>query len=222
MNKTYYIVAAIIVIIVLGVFLRSNKTEAPIETPAQNATSTSLAQGKYILDTESSYIKWGAEFVSGLKREDGTVKLKSGNFEVTDDQIATGTFEIDMTTIADNQNKDRLVTHLKSADFFSVSEHPTAKFEITSFAPVNEETPLSGRYVLAGNLTVKGVSKPISFIAGIYSVDENLESNAEFAINRAEWDIKYNSSSFFQNLGDKAIRDAVEIGLVLKARKVAD
>lgn len=222
MNKTYYIVAAVIVIIVLGIFLKSNKTVAPVETPTQNATSTSLAQGKYVLDTESSYIKWGAEFVSGLKREDGRVMLKSGNFEVIDGQIATGTFEIDMTSISDNQNKERLVTHLKSADFFSVSDFPTAKFEITSFANLDEKTRDLGRYVIAGNLIVKGISKPISFIAEIYSVDENLESNAQFAINRAEWDIKYNSASFFQNLGDKAIRDAVEIGLVLRARKVAD
>lgn len=222
MNKIYYLAAVIVIIIIGSVFVRSNKTEAPIETMSQTSSSTTLASGKYEIDLENSYITWGAEFVSGLNREEGKVKLKSGVVSVDEGRVMSGIFEIDMNSISDNQNKERLVKHLKSEDFFAVEKFPSSIFEITSFAPVDENSLDSGRYVVSGNLTIKNISKPISFISEVYMVDEAIESNAQFAINRAEWDVRYNSNSFFQNLGDKAIRDAVEIGLVLKAKKLVE
>ena len=64
-------------------------------------------------------------------------------------------------------------------------------------------------------LTIKGITNPISFVV------EKKDSfySAEIIVDRSKYDIKYRSSSFFENLGDKLIYDEfkldVEIALNL-------
>ena len=68
----------------------------------------------------------------------------------------------------DKENQAKLDGHLKSGDFFEVEKFPTASFEITKVTP-NE----TGDYntLIDGNLTVKGVSKPISFNTNVVVKD---------------------------------------------------
>jgi hypothetical protein len=49
--------------------------------------------------------------------------------------------------------------------------------------------------------------------------EKELKANASFDIDRTEWDIKYGSGKFFQDLGDKMINDAftVKFNIVAKA-----
>ena len=49
-------------------------------------------------------------------------------------------------------------THLKSADFFGVEEHPTATFTSTSVEKTGENT-----LAVTGDLTIKGITKPATF-----------------------------------------------------------
>jgi polyisoprenoid-binding protein YceI len=49
-------------------------------------------------------------------------------------------------------------THLKSADFFEVSAHPTATFTSTSVEKTGENT-----LAVTGDLTIKGITKPTTF-----------------------------------------------------------
>ncbi len=77
-----------------------------------------------------------------------------------------------------------------------------------------------GRFVIGGDLTIKGITKPVSFISTITTLENEVFAKGSFAINRADWDVKFGSTSFFKDLGDKAIRDAVEIRLDLKGVKV--
>lgn len=164
-------------------------------------------------------INWEGEFVTGMS-EKGTVGLKSGEFTVENGLITSGEFVIDMNQIDSTPTKEKLVTHLKSDDFFGVATYPTATFTLKSMAPTSEEGAKEGRYVVAGNLTVRGITKPISFTATFRTEGNTLTADASFAINRADWEIKYNSATFFQNLGDKIIRDAVVIGLDLQGERV--
>ena len=72
----------------------------------------------------------------------------------------------DMTTIKDlditdeQKNKD-LVGHLASADFFTVDSFPTSTFAITSVKAL-EGNP-EATHEISGNLTIKGVSRQITF-----------------------------------------------------------
>ncbi len=220
MKNSYLIAGAIVLVAIIAFVFASRKTDAPTEVSTKNqAVVGAMTDGNYSVNTDTSVLKWTGEFVTGLTKEEGTIKIKSGEVVVEGGLITSGSFEIDMETIADNENKEKLIQHLRSDDFFSVATYPTAKFEITSFAPVNEQTAVSGRYVVGGNLTVKGITKPISFLATISTTDTEINSSSSFAINRADWDVKYGSTSFFEGLGDKAIRDAVQIDLELSATR---
>jgi polyisoprenoid-binding protein YceI len=63
---------------------------------------------------------------------------------------------IDVNTITTHvQQRD---THLKSADFFDAAKHPTMTFESTSITAAG-----AGKYKMTGNLTMRGVTKPVTF-----------------------------------------------------------
>lgn len=57
-----------------------------------------------------------------------------------------------------NTDNERRDGHLKSADFFDAEKFPTLEFKSTSFKKVSGKN-----YKLAGNLTMHGVTKPITF-----------------------------------------------------------
>lgn len=221
MKNPYIIAGVIIIVVILSFVFSKNKTEAPAQTIEDTSlpTSFSLADGSYRIDTDSSVIKWKSEFVTG-KAEDGTLMLKSGSIAVAEGAVKSGNFMIDMNTIKDSGGKQPLGDHLKSDDFFSVKIYPEGSFVLKTVMPSSPEGAQVGRYIIGGNLTIKGIEKPISFPATITSlVDGSIKAESSFAINRAEWEIKYNSQSFFSGLGNKVIRDAVEITLDLKAVK---
>ncbi len=220
MKNSYIIAGAIVIVAIIAFVVAGRKSEAPVETGAKSEQAgVSLTDGAYKLDTEQSTLRWTGETVTGLKKYEGTVKIKSGSVAVEQGGIKSGSFEIDMQTLSDDQNTADLVNHLKSSDFFAVEKYPVAKFEITSFGPISEESSKLGRYVVGGNLTIKGVTKPISLIATLSETENKIKVTASFAINRAEWDVKFGSSTFFEGLGDKAVRDAIEINMDLVATK---
>lgn len=223
MKNSYIATGVIVLVAVLGFILAGKKTEAPIqvsENNTENEKPVALVDGSYRLDVSSSVIYWEGEKLIGSK-EKGVIKLQSGEFTVVNSLINSGRFVIDMNTIDSSPHVDRLVEHLKSEDFFAVNSHPTATFVLKKMIPSSEEGIKMGRYVLAGDLTVKDITLPVSFTVNIKADDKNnLSSTASFAINRADWNIRFGSPTFFKNLGDNTIRDAVIIGLDLKAERV--
>ncbi len=166
------------------------------------------------VDTKSSYITWKGYKVTGSHF--GKVMLKSGSLDFNNGKLTGGSFEIDMTTITceDMQGggAQKLVGHLKSDDFFGVEKYPTAKFVITKAA---EAKP--GEYRIKGDLTIKSTTKPISFDAKMVEKDGNKVATATIKIDRSEFDVRYGSGSFFDNLGDKTIYDEfdLEVNLVV-------
>ena len=78
-----------------------------------------------------------------------------------------------------------LTTHLKGTDFFDVKQHPTAKFESTSIEPGAD-----GKVNVTGNLTLLGVTKPITMPATV-STEGGLKLTAEFSIDRTEFGMTY-------------------------------
>lgn len=176
---------------------------------------TTVEVTSYSLDLEESVIVWKARKVTGA--HDGTVKLQSGNLEFTNGMLSGGSFVIDMNTIdcrdLQGEWKDKLVGHLKSPDFFGVEKFPTSKFTITNV--ISRGKP--GEYKIVGNLTIKETTKEIKFNALIDDGGETRTGTASITIDRSEYDIRYGSGTFFDNLGDKTIYDEfdLEVSLVM-------
>lgn len=174
------------------------------------------ANGKYAVNTNQSNLVWKAEKVTG--KHDGTVKLSGGEITVANNNLVSGSFTIDMTSLAVVDIKDpgtngKLLGHLKSDDFFSVEKHKTATFVITSVTPGSQK----GSFTVKGNLTIKGITKAIEFPAAIIMDGNDLKATATITVDRTKFDIRYGSKSFFESIGDKAIYDDFTIELQLLA-----
>lgn len=171
----------------------------------------------YNVDTNATKLTWKAEKVTGS--HEGTVNVASGNLNFEGEKLTGGSFEIDMTSIkcTDLQGDmaGKLEGHLKSADFFNTAKHAKCTFKITKAFARNT----SGSYRIIGDLTVKSITKEIKFNADIKSKDNKKMANAKITIDRTDYDVRYGSGSFFDNLGDKTIYDEFTINLALVAGK---
>lgn len=144
----------------------------------------------YTIDNENSTLLWTGSKVTG--QHFGNVTFKSGTIHVDNGSITGGDFILDMNTIVSNdlegEYKDQLEGHLKSEDFFAVEEYPEAQFAITEVKTGANE----GEIVISGNLTIKGVSKNITFDANVEELTETLvNAKADFNIAREDWGVNY-------------------------------
>ena len=100
------------------------------------------------------------------------------------------------------KSKNYLESHLKSEDFFGVDNYPEASLTIKTSVLKND-----GNYLVEGDITIKGITQPISFNISI----QNKEGKAKLIFDRTKHNVTYRSGNFFQNLGDKLIYDDIEI-----------
>ena len=170
--------------------------------PTETSTAASI-------DLNKSTVIWKGYKVTGS--HEGTIALKSGSLDMKDGVLTGGSFEIDMTTLKTTDLKgeyaQKLEGHLKSDDFFGVATYPTAKFEVTKV--VSRGTP--GDYKVIGNLTIKETTKEIKFMTHV----EDGTATADITIDRSDFDVRYGSGSFFDNLGDKTIYDEFDLNVTL-------
>lgn len=167
-------------------------------------------------DASKSSIAWLGKKVSG--QHEGNVKLISGSFTLNGDVIKSGSFEADMNSITckdlEGEWNEKLVGHLKSDDFFATKKFPKATLIIKE-----GKKDASGVYQVKGDLTVKGITKPITFPATIKNDGKTLTSTSTIVIDRTQYDIRYGSKSFFDNLGDKTIENDFTLTVILVATK---
>lgn len=153
---------------------------------------------KLKVDTKMSTVNWTGKKVTGSHA--GNIKIKSGELQFDAGKLVGGTFEIDMTSMActdlTGKQADNLVGHLKSDDFFGVEKFNTSKLVIKYAQMIS-----GNNYSINGDLTIKGVTQPITFTAAV----DTKSATADIKVDRTKYDIKYGSGSFFDNLGDKAI-----------------
>ena len=183
----------------------------PAETPAK---STSLP-----VDVSKSTMQWTAKKVTG--QHNGTVKLSGGALQVKGSKLAGGTFSMDMTSITvsditDPSGNAKLTGHLKSEDFFSVEKHPASTFTITKAAPVAGAKTGEPNYTITGNLTIKGITHPITFPATVKINGNAAEATARLEVDRTKWDIKYRAA-IIGTVADKVIEDNFTIDLKIVA-----
>ena len=161
-------------------------------------------EGDLKINSELSTIEWIGKKVTG--QHNGTILLKEGKLHVHDGVVESGTIIINMESITcadlEGEWSDKLVGHLNSADFFDVKNHKTSTLKIKSTTKTK-----GNEYKVKGDLTIKGITKPIEFPANIEIKDGKLASFSEIKVDRTLYDIKYGSGKFFEGLGDKMIDD---------------
>jgi len=169
------------------------------------ATATEPLVGeKKEVKTEESAVTWKAYKVTGSHT--GTVNLTEGALIFDEGKLTGGEFTVDMTSLANSdlegEYKGKLEGHLKSDDFFGVATHQYAKLVFTKIDPSGKNS-----YEVTGELTIKGITNPISFDVSVYGS----KATASLKVDRTNYDIKFRSGNFFENLGDKTIYDEFDL-----------
>ncbi len=171
----------------------------------------------YNVDVNSSSIAWTGRKVTG--QHTGYVKVKNGNLAYADGKLTGGTFDIDMNSITctdlEGEYAGKLVGHLKSDDFFGAAKYPTAKFVITKAIPQDTK----GNYKIVGNLTIKEKTNEVKFAAAVNESNGTITASGKITVDRSEYDVRFGSGSFFDNLGDKTIYDEFDLQVSLVAKK---
>ena len=193
----------------------TSETPSSEEAPTEEVSSP-IPVGTWTLDVNKSIVTWTGSKIVGASHT-GVIQVKEGDLIVGEEGPTGGEFVMDMTTIKDEKGDATLETHLKSDDFFSVEKFPEAKLVIKDIKSAGAD-----QYDVNADLTIRGITKPITFEATAQNdeTEKTLVVTAAFQIDRTQWDIKFDSSSFVQNLGDNAINDEIEfdldLGLYLK------
>ena len=164
------------------------------------------------VDVSNSKVTWKGYKVTGS--HDGTINIKSGELEMKDGQLVGGKIIMDMASITvtdlSGGSKGKLEGHLKSDDFFGVNSFPVAQLNINK---VSSRGP-AGEYKVVGDLTIKGITKEIKF--NVTTKDGMMM--ADMVIDRSDFNVRYGSGSFFDNLGDKTIYDEFDLSAVIAVK----
>lgn len=179
--------------------------------------SANKAAVTYKINPAQSSVKWTGKKVTG--EHSGNVTVSGGTLTAANNVITAGTVDIDLSTITNTDITDvasnaKLIGHLKSADFFNTATYPKATLVITSVKLKTKDN-----YDVTGNLTIKGITKPVTFPAVIQTTADKITATAVITIDRTKYDIKYRSSSYFGELGDKAIDDNFILNTTVIANK---
>ena len=199
----------------IAILAMSCGTKNAEQAKTGEAQEVASIEGKeYSLNQDESSLKWRGTKPGG--EHIGTVDISEGNVAVSDGMVTGGSIVIDLNTIQDEDLSgnmaERLVGHLKSEDFFHVSEYPKAVFNITEVGKIeNAEMDMPG-YTVTGNLTMRGVTKSITFPAWI-EVSENsvTAKTEEFSIDRTLWGVNFKSKSVFAEFKDDFIGDMINL-----------
>ena len=184
-----------------------------------------MERHSYHADIENSRLTWTGRRVTGSHQ--GTIQLSTSSLVIIDGVIDSGTFRFDISSIKvydieDFDISEQLRLHLLSDDFFDLLHYPFAEFIITSALPDGE-----GNYNIEGDLTIKGITKPLVFDTAIALKNDSLTAVARIIVNRTDYNIRFRSDKFFENLGglliyDDFILDINLVALLDKTVKVED
>jgi len=210
MIRKFIIPASIIILTLIGCG-KKNETK---DLKVGNTSSTYLDKGSYDIISTESELKWIGKELS-TDTHTGTLVLKNGKIDVNANEVIHGEVEIDMTTITvtDMQGKwgKKLEGHLKSPDFFDVGKYSSAFITFQS-----DENPIKNNQInLTGELTIKDITHPISFTAELLQKKPTLKAKASMSFDRSEYDVRFRSGKFFENIGDKLILDDIEVDVLL-------
>lgn len=174
--------------------------EPPAKPPAEGGDAAASATAKtYTLSTADSSVGFiGAKVTAD---HEGSFSKFDGTATVEDGKITGVEITVDMTSVSTDDEK--LTGHLQSPDFFNVEQHPTSKFTLLS---VTEKAGEGGAtHEVAGNLEMVGKTNKVTFPATMEVSDGGVHGNAEFSINRKDWDITY------AGMADDLIKDDVAL-----------
>jgi polyisoprenoid-binding protein YceI len=175
---------------------------------------SALAAGTWNVDASHSTVGFTARHLMITKVRGNFAKF-SGTITVASDPLASkvqATVEIASVTTGDASRDG----HLLSGDFFDVEKFPTMSLVSTAIKPKGSS------YVLDADLTIKGVTRPVSFDLDFDGVATDPWGNVKAAfsasaeINRKDWGLEWN---VVLEAGGVVVSEKIKIELEIQAVK---
>ena len=183
------------------------KVEKTAATTATTDATATTAGTKYVFTPESTIGFVGSK-VTGSHT--GGFKTFTGHFTVKDGRPVGNDHKVVIDMASTTSDNEKLTGHLKAPDFFDVEKFPQTTFDVTELKAGD-----NGKYTVAGNFTLHGVTKNISFPATVTQGSDTVTIKAEFDIKRKDFGIVYPGKA------EDLIRDEVVIKLDLTAKPEA-
>jgi polyisoprenoid-binding protein YceI len=177
------------------------------------AQTTDLTAGTWALDPVHSSISFSVRHLV-VSKVRGTFGTFSGAVTVAEDGTPSVTAEIDVASV--HSGNDQRDAHLRAADFFDVEKYPTATFVSTSVTADGED------YKLAGDFTLKGVTRPVTLALQFNGVNPGMGHGAvagfeaSVVLNRKDFGIDIDMPL---ETGGAVVGDKVTITLEIEALK---
>lgn len=204
----------LLIVVVLTTISCKKDSKNKVDVQDEKTPIEVVASEAILIDAEHSKVIWKG-FKPGGEHY-GLITISEGTISLTDGNLVGGSFKFDMNSIidmdmpADDEYNIKLVKHLKSADFFDVEKFPTSTFEITDI------TELGGDLKISGNLTIKETTKNITIPAALIANNGKVTLKSDvFRVDRTDFNVRYGSKKFFDNLKDKFINDEFELSFEL-------
>jgi polyisoprenoid-binding protein YceI len=120
------------------------------------AAAPSARADEYVLDDAHSGVNFKISHL-GLSWTFGRFKDVSGTCTLDAAAPAKSAFNLSIKTDSIDTNNQKRDDHLKSPDFFNAAQFPALTFKSTAVKPVE------GGLEVTGDLTMHGVTKPVTF-----------------------------------------------------------
>lgn len=180
---------------------------------AQTASPAGLVE--YEVDPSHTQIMFKVRHM-GVSTVTGRFNRFAATFAWDPEDLAASwvTATIDAASI--DTDNDRRDNHLRSADFFAADSYPTLTFRSTGVEAVDE-----GRLRVAGDLSIRGVTKPVVLDVILGGTTVGGEGRpitgwtAEATINRKDYGLMWNRLT---EAGGWVVADEVKIVLEVEAR----
>jgi polyisoprenoid-binding protein YceI len=171
-----------------------------------------LTTGTYAVDTSHSTASFTARH-AGISKVRGTIGIAAGTITVGED-LESSSVVVELDAAAVNTGDENRDQHLRSADFWHAEERPTWTFASTSVTPGNDG------YVVAGDLTINGVTQTVELPVDFEGTAKDPFGNdragfeSELQISRKEFDLTWNAAL---ETGGFLVGDKVKISLDVSA-----
>jgi polyisoprenoid-binding protein YceI len=175
--------------------------------------TTQLGTGTWAIDPVHSSIGFSVRHLM-VSRVRGNFENFSGAVTVAEDGTPSVSAEIAVDSIhTGNEQRDG---HIKSADFLDADKYPTATFRSTGVRANGDD------YVIDGEFTLKGVTKPVSLALEFNGVNPGMGRGevagfeASVVLNRKDFGIDIDMPL---ETGGTVVGDKVTITLAIEALK---
>jgi polyisoprenoid-binding protein YceI len=164
--------------------------QMPKEVPGQPDVKRVTA-GTYKIDSAHAQVAFVVNHL-GFNAYHGIFGSPTGTLTIDPAKPSTAKVDIEIPMSGITTTSEELTKHLKTADFFDAAKFPTAHFQSTSV------TASGTNATIVGNLTLKGVTKPVTLQAkfigagkGPMNQLETVGFEATTAISRSAFGISY-------------------------------